>query len=134
MDTPSKGLIDWFARNPVAANLVMFLVFFAGVLSMWSISKEMIPRSDLNVIRISVPYPGAAPIEVEKGVILPIESALEGLQGIKSITARANRDSARLTLDIEPNANINEVTTLVENRVDAITNFPEDTGKAFLRQ
>lgn len=126
MDTPSKGLIDWFARNPVAANLVMFLVFFAGVLSMWSISKEMIPRSDLNVIRISVPYPGAAPIEVEKGVILPIESALEGLQGIKSITARANRDSARLTLDIEPNANINEVTTLVENRVDAITNFPED--------
>lgn len=129
MDTPSKGLIDWFARNPVAANLVMFLVFFAGVLSMWSISKEMIPRSDLNVIRISVPYPGAAPIEVEKGVILPIESALEGLQGIKSITARANRDSARLTLDIEPHANINEVTTLVENRVDAITNFPEGIEK-----
>ena len=83
MDLDSKGLISWFARNPVAANLVMVLVFFAGTLSLLSMSKEIFPRTETRVISIGAPYPGAAPVEVEKGVILPMESALEGLQGIK---------------------------------------------------
>ena len=85
MDTDGKGLIDWFARNPVAANLIMFFVFSAGLLSLSNISKEMIPRTDVRVVSISASYPGAAPIEVEKGVVLPMEAALEGLQGVKKI-------------------------------------------------
>ena len=99
MNVNSKGLISWFSRNPVAANLVMVLVFFAGAISLTTISKEMFPRSERNMISISVPYPGAAPVEVEKGVILPMESVLEGLQGIKKITSGADRDYGRIYLE-----------------------------------
>ncbi len=123
------GLIGWFTRNPVAANLAMILIFCAGALSLTNISKEMFPRTETRMISITAPYPGAAPVEVEKGVILPMESALEGLQGIKKIRSDANRDFARIRLEIEANEDINEVMTLVENRIDGITNLPDDLEK-----
>ena len=129
IDSNAKGLIGWFTSNPVAANLVMILVFFAGALSLSNISKEMFPRTEIRMITVSAPYPGAAPVEVEKGVILPMESALEGLQGIKKITSSANRDFATIRLEIEPNEDINEVMTQVENRIDGITNLPDDLEK-----
>ena len=129
IEKKSTGLIGWFTRNPVAANLVMILVFFAGALSLTNISKEMFPRTELRLVTVSAPYPGAAPIEVEKGVILPMESALEGLQGIKKITSSADRDRARIRLEIEPNEDISEVMTQIENRIDGITNLPDDLEK-----
>ena len=129
MDMSTKGLISWFTRNPVAANLVMILIFFSGALSVANISKEMFPRSENRMISIGASYPGAAPVEVEKGVILPMEAALEGLKGIKEINTAADRDYGRLYLSIEPNEDINELMTQVENRIDGIINLPEDLEK-----
>ena len=134
MDLDSKGLISWFARNPVAANLVMVLVFFAGTLSLLNMSKEIFPRTETRVISIGAPYPGAAPVEVEKGVILPMESALEGLQGIKKITSVADRDYARIYLEIEASEDINEVMSQVENRIESITNLPDDLEKPTVKR
>lgn len=125
----SRGLISWFTRNPVAANLAMLLIIAAGLITAMGISKDMFPRSDIDRIQISAPYPGAAPVEVEKGVILPIEAALKGLKGIKKINATARRDSASLNLEIEANEDINEVMAQVENRIDSIVNFPQDLEK-----
>ena len=126
MNKVSIGLIYWFARNPVAANLVMCFIFFAGAISSINISKEMFPRTEIRWVNVSVDYPGAAPVEVEKGVVLPIEAALEGLQGIKTIRSNAFRDRANIALEIDTNEDINEIMSLIENRVDGITNFPND--------
>ena len=52
MDMSTKGLISWFTRNPVAANLVMILIFFSGALSLANISKEMFPRTENRMISI----------------------------------------------------------------------------------
>ena len=134
MDLNSKGLISWFTRNPVAANLVMVFVFFAGSLSLLNISKEMFPRSESKMISIGASYPGAAPVEVEKGVILPMESALEGLKGIKKVTSSADRDNARIYLEVEANEDINEVMSQVENRIDSIINLPEDLEKPTVKR
>jgi len=129
MNSQSHGLLAWFAKNPVAANLLMAFVVVSGLVSALSISKDMFPRSDIDVIQIAVPYPGAAPVEVEKGVRLPIEASLKGMKGIKEITARASRDFARVTLDIEPGEDINEIMAQVENRIDSIVGFPKELEK-----
>ena len=122
----SYGLIGWFTKNPVAANLLMILVISAGLISALNISKNMFPVGELNQISISAVYPGAAPVEVEKAVILPMEAALQGLQGIKKISSTAGRDMASVTLEIESNEDIQEVMSQVENRIDSIVNFPDD--------
>ena len=125
----NDGLINWFARNAVAANLIMIFVFLAGALSLSNVSKEMFPRSDTNMITVRASYPGAAPVEIEKGIILPIEAALEGLQGVKKIWSNAGRDFALITLETEPNQNVNEIMSLTEGRIDGIVNFPMDMEK-----
>ena len=125
-ENTSFGLIGWFTKNPVAANLLMILVILAGLISALNISKNMFPLGDLDQISISAVYPGAAPVEVEKGVILPMEAALQGLKGIKKINSSAGRDVAFINLEIESNEDIQEVMSQVENRIDGIVNFPDD--------
>jgi multidrug efflux pump subunit AcrB len=122
----ASGLIAWFIKNPVAANLLMLFIIVAGALSAFSISKEMFPRADINTIQITAVYPGAAPVEVERGVIEPIEGALQGISGIKEIRATASRDFASVAVDIEDNQDINEMLAKVESRVNGILNFPEN--------
>jgi multidrug efflux pump subunit AcrB len=134
MENRMSGPIAWFAKNPVAANLIMLFIVVAGSIGAYGISKDMFPRSEVPVIQIIAPYPGAAPVEVEKGVILPIESALEGLKGVKKISSNARRDSALITLDVEVNEDINEVMVQVENRIDGIVNFPSDLEKPTVKK
>jgi multidrug efflux pump subunit AcrB len=129
MQSEKYGLIGWFAKNPVAANLMMILIIGAGLISAINISKEMFPVGELDRISISAVYPGAAPVEVEKGVILPMESALQGLKGVKKINSTASRDIASINLEIESNEDIQEVMAQVENRIDSIVNFPDDLEK-----
>ena len=83
-----SGIIAWFARNPVAANLLMLMIFAVGIGSAFSLQRAMMPAFEINRIVINVPYPGAAPEEVELGVILKIEEAINDLDGIKRIRGR----------------------------------------------
>lgn len=129
MPDENDGLIGWFTKNPVAANLLMILIISAGLISALNISKNMFPVGELDQISISAIYPGAAPVEVEKAVILPMEAALQGLKGIKKINSTASRDFARINLEIETNEDIQEVMAQVENRIDSIVNFPDDLEK-----
>ena len=128
-ESNSYGLIGWFTKNPVAANLLMLFIVVAGAISAFTISKDMFPRTDRNIVQVSAVYPGAAPVEVEKGVILPIESALQGLSGIKEMRSKASRDVASIELDIEPSQDINEVMARIEDRISSILNFPDDLEK-----
>jgi multidrug efflux pump subunit AcrB len=129
INTQSYGLIGWFAKNPVAANLLMLFIVVAGAISAFTIGKDMFPRAERNSIQVTAVYPGAAPVEVEKGVILPIETALQGMAGVEEMRSTANRDYARVDLDIEPSEDINEVMVRVEDRIGGILNFPEDLEK-----
>ena len=122
----TSGPIAWFVRNPVAANLLMLFIIVAGALSVFSISKEMFPRTYTNTIQVTAVYPGAAPVEVERGVIEPIEAALQGISGVKEMRATASRDFASVVLDIEENQDINEMLARVESRINGILNFPEN--------
>ena len=69
-----KGQVAWFARNPVAANLMMVFIIMSGVFATQAITEEVFPKIELDRVSITVPYLGAAPEEVESGVILRIEA------------------------------------------------------------
>ena len=79
-----NAIIAWFAENKVAANLLMLFVVVAGIISLQDTRKEILPNISLDLITISVPYPGASPEDVEKSVLNRIESAIYDLDGIKS--------------------------------------------------
>ena len=73
-----NGMIAWFAKNPIAANLPMVFVIVSGVISILNINSEVFPELSLDMISIEVPYLGAAPEEVEQAVCVRIEEAIQG--------------------------------------------------------
>ena len=74
-----KGVIAWFARNPVAANLLMIVITVLGIGSGIFIQRAMFPDIEIEIISITMTYPGAAPEEVELGIVLKVEEALKDL-------------------------------------------------------
>ena len=124
-----KGLIAWFAGNHVAANLLMWFIIVAGLISIATMRKQTTPDFELNWIQVQVPYLGAAPQEVEEGVVIKIEEAIQDIQGIVEINSRADEGSGRVTIEVSRDVDINEVLTEVKTRVDAISTFPGLTEK-----
>lgn len=129
-----QGLIAWFANNGVAANLLMALIITFGVFSAFQIRKQTTPEFELNSIQVVVPYPGAAPQEVEQGVLTKVEEALQDVSGIDEINATAREGSGTLRLDVSADADLNQVISQVKTRVDAISGLPELTEKPVIEK
>ncbi len=127
--TEEKGIIAWFAANHVAANLLMILIIVAGLISLSGIRKETNPEIELNMIQIEVPYLGAAPQEVEEGVVIKIEEAIQDLQGIKRIRSNSFEGRGVVTVEVDPDADMTQILSDVKTRVDAISTFPALTEK-----
>ena len=122
--TSEKGIIAWFASNHVAANLLMLMILVFGIVSAFTIRKQTTPEIELNWVQVQVPYLGAAPQEVEEGVVIKVEEAVQDIQGITEIRSRAREGNGSITIEVSQDADINEVLTEVKTRVDAISTFP----------
>ncbi|MGI8603359.1 MAG: efflux RND transporter permease subunit [Verrucomicrobiales bacterium] len=129
-----KGLVTWFARNPVAANLLMGLILAAGFAGWFKMRKEIFPETSLNVVAIRVPFPNAAPEEVEKGVCIPIEEAIHSTNGIKRISSYANESLGTVIVEILPSFKTRDVMADLKSRVDAIDNFAQEAEKPVMEE
>ncbi len=129
-----SGVIAWFARNPVAANLLMLVIMSVGLGSAFSIQRALFPAFDFEAIFITVPYPGAAPEEVELGVVMKIEEAINDLDGIKRVESDAMESLARLMIEPQDGVSITKLLNDVQNRIDGINSFPEEAEEPLITQ
>ncbi|MCU7816217.1 MAG: efflux RND transporter permease subunit [Candidatus Thiodiazotropha sp. (ex Rostrolucina anterorostrata)] len=125
----SRGLIAWFARNPVAANLLMICIVVGGLLTLPLIDKRLFPERDLNYISIGIEYPGAAPQEVEQGITLKVEEAVRFIRGIKRVISKSVEDGSYTRLEVKEGYDPDDVLLEVRRRIDAITSFPDRAEK-----
>ena len=129
-----NGVIAWFARNGVAANLLMLTLLALGIRSAFFVMPvEGFPEFDLDEINVSVSYRGATPEETEEGVVLKIEEAIKDLEGIQEIESRASEGRGTVRIEVESGYEPREVLDDVKNRIDAINTFPDETEKPVIR-
>lgn len=122
----SQGPIAWMARNPIAANLLMFILLLGGVWSALNVQKEVFPQFQLDIVNVSVGYPGAAPEEVEQGILRPIEEAVRGVDGIREITSQAREGVGSTTIELVAGANRMKAFQDIDQAVSRIRTFPDD--------
>ena len=127
-------MINWFARNSVAANLLMAFIGVTGLIAGFSVTAQFFPDTSLGLISIDVPYLGAAPEEVEAAVCVRIEEAIAGLDGIEQVTSTASEGLGSVRVEIELGADVRRVLDDIKGRVDAIDTFPEETEKPIIRE
>ncbi|MCF6312482.1 MAG: efflux RND transporter permease subunit [Verrucomicrobiales bacterium] len=121
------NLITWFARNGVAANLLMAAIAIAGIYSLVTkkIPLEVFPEFESNIIKISVPYRGSTPEEVEESVVIRIEEAIAEVEGIERITSFASENSASIRVEVHDDYDRRDVLNDVKSQVDSISTLPE---------
>ncbi|TLX48969.1 acriflavin resistance protein [Pseudoalteromonas phenolica] len=118
------GLIAWFAKNSVAANLLMVFIIIIGLYTYNTIQRQMFPNVEINYITVAANYPGASPQEIEESILMKIEEALKDVTEIKEGVYRANRNGGSATLEIDPDVELTDVLDKVKLRVDGIATFP----------
>ncbi len=124
-----KGAIAWMAGNSVAANLIMLMCLIGGIISAFTIKKEVFPEFTTDTVTISVNYPGASPEEIEKGVVLPVEEQISGINGIDKISSTSMEGSGMIQVDLLVNQDNYRIYQEIQTEVNKITTFPEGTEK-----
>ncbi len=137
-----QGIIAWFARNRVVANLLMISILGAGAMSLVgvpglsssSILLEVFPEIAVDIVSVQVEYRGAAPEEVEEGICIKIEEAVQDLEGIKKITSVANEGSGTVNVEVEIGYEVADLGEDIKTRVDAIDTFPDEAEQPVIRE
>ena len=124
--TRKEGAIAYMARNSIAANLLMIILIGGGIWTMFNIQKEVFPQFQLDYVNVNVVYPGAAPAEVEQGILLPVEEAVRGIQGIKEIVSTANEGSGEIVIELVGGTNRMKAFQDIDQAVSRIRTFPDD--------
>ncbi|MGD8987696.1 MAG: efflux RND transporter permease subunit [Syntrophobacterales bacterium] len=121
-----RGSIAWMAGHSVTANLLMVVLLVGGIIFSLKIKKEVFPDFELDRVNITVPYPGASPEEIEKGILLAIEESTVDLEGVKKVIASAEEGFAQVTVEIHEGEDVQAIAQEIKNEVDRITSFPEE--------
>ena len=123
-------MIAWFARNGVAANLLMFTILIAGLFNLFNqIPFEVFPSIESDRITVSVTLRGATPEDTEQGIAIRVEEAVQDLEGIKKITSRSSEGSASVSIEVDNGYDPRDMLNDIKSRVDAINTFPADAEK-----
>jgi multidrug efflux pump subunit AcrB len=124
-----RSILAAFARNRVFANIVLALIFTAGTLAIFNMVRETFPEMEVDVIIVTVPWPGADPEEVEEGISRKIEEAIEGIDGIKEYNTFSRENVGIAQIEVLEEYDLDYVKERVRNAIEAISTFPVDAEK-----
>ncbi|WP_237065186.1 efflux RND transporter permease subunit [Microbulbifer guangxiensis] len=120
------GAIAWMAHNHVTANLLMLVLILGGLVFATLVKKEVFPDFSLGMVTVQISYPGASPEEVERGVLVAAEQAVQGIGGIHEMRGSASEGSATLSLELDEDADGSKVYQDIQQAIDRVTTFPSD--------
>ncbi|MBC2703397.1 efflux RND transporter permease subunit [Desulfobacula sp.] len=120
-----KALGKWSVEHRVSVNLIMVFLIVAGLYTVLTMKREMFPQFSLDMINISVTYPGASPEEVEEGICIKIEEQLKSLEDVKTMYSTALEGHGSLTLELAAGTDINEKLDEIRTEIDLIDTFPD---------
>ncbi|WP_417552124.1 efflux RND transporter permease subunit [Marinomonas fungiae] len=122
----ARGLIPWFANNPVAANLLLVLVIALGVINMDGLNKEAFPSLTPNQVSVYIEYDSGSAQASEEGVAIPVEQALQDVLGIKTVTTISNSRGVNTRIEMQDGYDIDDLMQDVKDELDQVTSFPDE--------
>ncbi|RCL88929.1 efflux RND transporter permease subunit [Hyphomonas sp.] len=120
-----RGIVAWFARNAVAANLLMIVAFTGGVFGYTKMEQEMFPVVNITGASVSVTWNGASPQDVEDQIVTRIEEAVADIDGLDRITSIANEGFGVVNIKGRDDIDMDKFLDDVKIRVDQINNMPQ---------
>lgn len=129
VEMKTTGALAWMTRNSVAANLLMLMLMVGGLAIGRTVTQEVFPELDLDIVSIGVPYPGASPEAVESGVLQALEEAVQGVEGVKKVTSTASEAYGSATVSLVIGTDPDKALADIKNSVDRISSFPGEAER-----
>ena len=120
------GLIAWWVRNTVAANLLMVFIIISGLIAWSTIEKEVQPIVTIPVVQVSLTWPGASPKEIEQQVVQRVEAAVKNIENVRRYNSQAREGFGSVSLEAQPRVDLTQFKEDIRDAVDGITSFPRD--------
>lgn len=119
------SLIRSFVRHPVAPNLAMLVMIIAGVWATSQLTRQLLPAFAINVVSVSVNWPGASAEDVEASVTQPLEDALVGLDEVRAVTSASRDGLSKIDIEYALETDMGAALDQVKNEITQISNLPE---------
>ncbi|MGE0482537.1 MAG: efflux RND transporter permease subunit [Gammaproteobacteria bacterium] len=129
-----RGLLALFARHPTAANLVLALMFICGLAALTQINRQFFPDFGIDMVSVTVSWPGAAAADVDENIVQAIEPELRFLDGVKKVTASSYEGVAAINVEFDPGADMQQGLSDVESAVGQVRTLPEDAERPEIRR
>ena len=120
-----RSVVRWAVQNSPAMNTLMIGIILLGGVGMSMLKREVFPQFELDIILVTVPYPGASPEEVEQGICQKIEESVRSIAGIKKQTSVAQEGSGFMVIELETYVDVQKTLAEVRSEIDRIPSFPE---------
>ncbi len=121
-----KRLVTWAIGNAPGMNVLMIALMVVGGVSLWRMRREVFPAFELELVTITVPYPGATPQDSEEAICQKIEEAIRSIDGIKKVTSVAKEGSGFVLAELRSDVkDVQKVMNEIDREVNRIPSFPE---------
>ncbi len=121
-----RSIVSWTVRNMPAMNTLVIAILLVGGLAFASMRREVFPEFDLEIVLVTVPYPGATPAEVEEGICQKVEEACRSVAGIKKITSVAQEGMGFCVFELQESVkDVQKTLGEIRSEVERIPSMPE---------
>jgi len=129
-----KTVINWFVNNIVAANLFMAMILISGYFTLPKILMEIFPAPVLDIISISIPYPGASPEDIEKSICTKVEENIAGIESVKKIRSTSLENQGLIYVELLPGEEISKAKEEITTNINSITTFPDQAEEPIISE
>ncbi|MEH7386051.1 efflux RND transporter permease subunit [Bacillus sp. JJ1521] len=123
-----RGIANFVLKNKLAVWLLTIIITVSGIYSGTQMKTETIPDISIPFLMVMDVYPGATPEQVMEDVSMPIEKAVEGLEGVKSVFSNSYSNMANIQVEYNYGEDMDEAKRALQSALDAVT-LPENAQK-----
>ena len=130
----ASKFVQYFIKHSVVTNWIVIIICIAGIFALSNMNKRINPKFEIEEVNIEVPFPGASALEVEEGIVIKIEEALRGMEGIEKIRSTSADNWGSVNVEISEGFDMNKAIQDIKNAVNSINSYPTEAEKPIITQ
>ena len=126
------NLIRLAIDRPIAVVAAILMVVMFGLVALQTIPIQLTPDVRKPILTVETYWPGAAPAEVEREIIMQQEEVFKGLEGLNRMIGSADDGVGEIELEFAVGTNMDRSLVLVANRLDRVPDKPSDAAEPII--
>ena len=126
MQGAGRGILSYFTRHGTAANLLLVILLASGLLAIPQMRAQFFPDVVVDDLDVSITWGGAGAEDVDGAIVQLLEPVLLAVEGVTDASSSSREGGATITLEFEPDYDIDRAVDEVQTALDQVNDLPEN--------